>query len=198
MQCGPKCYHKAFPTFPTKPPLLVCCEQQSDFPMYTYLLLCEEDVSVAQLKKKERTIITSWIQTPLPHKPSITFPHHLPTQRFLPQEKIDWREQDVPTEIPDNEISALPDGKCSWMCFGGGGSHWRPGIAGELNYIKCAEFLRVVQGSISSLHGTPARQNSQSGRDWTIIALRLAATLGLIHRHLNLSWKQQGPIVFYL
>lgn len=31
----------------------VWCGQQLDFPRHTYLLLCEEDVSVAQLKKKE-------------------------------------------------------------------------------------------------------------------------------------------------
>jgi len=29
-----------------------CCEQQSDFQRHTYLLFCEEDVSVAQLKIK--------------------------------------------------------------------------------------------------------------------------------------------------
>ena len=36
-----------------------CCEQQSDFQRHTYLLFCEEDVSVAQLKIKIILIISN-------------------------------------------------------------------------------------------------------------------------------------------
>lgn len=32
---------------------------KSEFPKQTYLLLCEEDVSVAQLEKKNKTIVTN-------------------------------------------------------------------------------------------------------------------------------------------
>ena len=119
----------------------VWCGQQSDFPRHTYLLLCEEDVSVAQLKKKNyRYHLNS------DSSPAWTINHFLTTSQlkgFCPRRRINWREQGVPTEIPDNEISVLPYGKCSWMCifWGIGGDHWRPGMAGELNYIKFTEFL---------------------------------------------------------
>lgn len=47
-------------TFPTKPPLLGLVWQQSDSQRHTYLLLCEEDVCVTQLKKeKKKNVVTT-------------------------------------------------------------------------------------------------------------------------------------------
>lgn len=153
-------------TFPTKPPLLGLVWQQSDSQRHTYLLLCEEDVCVTQLKKEKK----KKMQLPpefrfLPPTNHQSFPSPTPNLgasgsggEQMEGKRVRYREF--------NETRALPGGKCSWMVlWGESGKSLRTEVAGELNHIKCIEFCTVVKEDTSSLHGTPAHQNSQSGGD---------------------------------
>lgn len=97
-----------------------CCEQQSDFQRHTYLLFCEEDVSVAQLKIK--IIKNCGYHLNSDSSPTQTinhFPSPPPWLQSLSLRRRDGRQQGVPTDILDNETGALPDRKCSFLdvCF---------------------------------------------------------------------------------
>lgn len=152
----------------------------------TYLLLCEEDVSVAQLKRENC--------------------HYHPNLDFSPAETINHFPSPPPLTVSASGGGQIEESrcpyrnsrqwgqclvKCSWMCFlGEWGWSLKTRYSWRAKFYQVHWILWVVKGDRSSLHGSPTCQNSQSGRNWAITALRSAATRGLIYRHLNLSWKQ--------
>lgn len=103
---------------------------KSNFPRHTYLLLCEEDVSVAQLEKIQWCYhLNSDFSPVCTPSPSITFPHLLPTQGGLPGGNYTEDSKVFPQQFQTmRPVSPPPDGKSSCMCGKGwvcrGGGRW--------------------------------------------------------------------------
>lgn len=139
----------------------VWCEQQLDFPRHTYLLLCEEDVSVTQLEKKKKMKCCYHLT---PDSSPIQTINHFPPPAPNPRVSVSGGQMED-RRVSYRKTKALSDRKCSRMdvfFFGGGlgrrGSGWslrtRYGWR-ELNSIKCTESQSSKGRHIQPLWNPP-------------------------------------------